>query len=73
MKKVILQNNRASFSWMYFFTSIITGMIGYTINGGSTFWGIVDFFFSPLPWIKWVLCQEINLTIIKETFSWFFK
>ena len=74
MKETTMQDKRtSSFSWMYFFSSIITGMVGYTINGGSTFWGIVDFIFSPLPWIKWIVCQEVNLTILKETFSWFLK
>lgn len=62
-----------SFSWWYFITSIITGMVGYHINGGSTFWGIIDFIFSPIPWVKWILCHEINVSILKEVFSWFLK
>ena len=50
--------------------SLLTAMIGYTIHH-SFFWSIVDFIFSPIAWIKWILCHEVTLTIIKETFKWF--
>lgn len=46
-------------------------MIGYRINH-SLFWAIIDFFFAPIAWIKWFICEEVNITIIKETFSFFF-
>jgi hypothetical protein len=26
-----------------------------------------------LAWIKWVICQEVNLSIIKQSFEWFLK
>ena len=48
-------------------------IIGYTINQGSVFWSIIDFIFWPLAWLKWVICQEVTLTIIKHSFDWFFK
>ena len=56
----------------------LTAIIGYHINyiNGSwcpLFWAIVDFFFWPLAWFKWLICSEVNITIIKETFSFFFK
>jgi hypothetical protein len=47
-------------------------MIGYNIHG-SIGYAIVDFFFAPIVWIKWLIYHEVNLTIIKETFSFFFK
>lgn len=50
-----------------------TAIIGYTINQGSVFWSIIDFIFWPLAWLKWVICQEVTLTIIKHSFDWFFK
>lgn len=58
-------------SFIYFIFSILTAMVGYTIHG-SIFWSIMDFLFTPLTWLKWILCHEVSLTIIKETFSWFF-
>jgi hypothetical protein len=58
-------------SLIYTIFSVLTAMIGYTIHG-SMFWSIVDFFFTPLAWIKWLICQEVTLKVIKETFTWFF-
>jgi len=55
---------------LYFIFAIATAMIGHAIHH-SLFWSIVDFFFAPFAWAKWLICQEINLTIIKETFSFF--
>lgn len=57
---------------LYVVFCLITTMIGYTIHG-SIFWGIMDFFFAPLAWIKWLVCHEVTISIIKETFPWFFK
>ena len=51
---------------------IATAMIGYTIHS-SLFWSIMDFIFAPLTWCKWLICHEVNLTVIKTTFTWFFK
>lgn len=56
----------------YTIFSVMTSMIGYTIHG-SIFWSIMDFIFTPITWIKWLICEEVTLSIIKTTFSWFFK
>lgn len=56
---------------LYTIFAVLTAMIGYTIHN-SLFWAIVDFFFVPLAWIKWLICHEVTMTVIKETFSWFF-
>lgn len=58
--------------FLYLILAIATAMIGYTIHG-SIFWSIVDFFFMPLVWIKWMIFQEVNMTIIKETFAFFLQ
>ena len=55
-----------------FIISTLTAMVGNTIHG-STFWTVMDFLFAPLPWLKWIVFQEVNITIIKNTFSWFLK
>jgi hypothetical protein len=49
-----------------------TAMVGMTIHG-SLFWATVDFFFFPLCWLKWFFFHEVNLTIIKNTFTFFFN
>lgn len=47
---------------------VVIGMIGYTING-SIFWAIVDAIFSPLALIKWLVCHQLTLAVLRETFS----
>lgn len=51
---------------------VCTAIIGQTIHG-SFWWGIVDFFFWPIVWVKWLICRDVNLTIIKDAFSWFLQ
>jgi hypothetical protein len=63
---------------MYFIFCLLTGIIGYNVNvrlGSSIplFWACMDFLFSPIAWSKWLICQDINITIIKESFSFFFQ
>jgi hypothetical protein len=50
----------------------MTAMIGYQIHN-SLVWAILDFFFAPLAWIKWLVMHQVNITIIKQTFEFFFK
>lgn len=56
----------------YVLFCFITSLIGYTIHG-SIFWSIMDFFFTPIAWIKWIIYHEVTLTVIKNTFVWFFN
>jgi hypothetical protein len=57
---------------LYLLLCLATSMIGYTIHG-SIFWAIIDWIFMPIAWCKWLICHEVNMTIIRETFSFFFK
>ena len=59
-------------SCLYAIFSVMTSMIGYHIHH-SIFWAIVDFIFTPIAWIKWFICQEVTMTIIRDTFSFFFQ
>ena len=59
-------------SSLYLILCLMTSMIGYHMHG-SVFWAILDWIFMPLVWCKWLILQEINMTIIRETFSFFFK
>lgn len=47
-----------------------TAMIGYAIHH-SLFWAIVDYIFAPIAWIKWLICHEVTLAVIKQAFAWF--
>lgn len=53
--------------------AVATGMIGYTLNNNSLFWGIVDGLFYPIALIKWIICEELTLSLIKSTFPFFFN
>jgi hypothetical protein len=59
-------------SFIYFFIALATGMIGYQIHH-SGFWSVIDFLFYPIVWVKWLVFQEVNLTIIKSAFAFFFQ
>lgn len=59
-------------SLIYILICICTANIGMNIHG-SIFWAIMDWIFMPFAWIKWVLCHEVSLTIIKTSFDWFLK
>lgn len=50
----------------------LTAMVGHEIHGG-VFWTIMNFIFWPFSWAKWLICHDVNLTIIKNTFSFFFQ
>ena len=52
--------------------SIGSAMVGYTIHH-SAFWAVVDFFFWPFAWIKWLIFQEVNMSIIRQTFEFLSK
>lgn len=59
-------------SSLYLILCLMTSMIGYHMHR-SIFWSILDWIFMPFVWGKWLILQEINMTIIKEAFSFFFK
>lgn len=56
---------------IYTLCALATAMIGYQIHN-SLFWSIIDFLFMPLALAKWLICHEITLLIIKQTFSFLF-
>lgn len=56
---------------LYTIFCVLTAMIGHTVHG-SILWAICNFFFAPLSWIVWLLCHDVTLSVIKETFTWFF-
>ncbi len=65
------KNTRIS-GTLYLLFCVATAIIGNTKNH-SLGWAILDGIFAPLAWVKWLICQEINLTIINHAFSFFLK
>jgi len=65
-----LANSYSFGNLLYTISCVCTAMIGYSIHK-SIFWSIIDFIFTPLVWIKWLICHEVTLDIIKKTFEWF--
>jgi hypothetical protein len=62
------KNNTGPF---HLILAVITAIIGHAIHG-SLFWSIMDFLFYPIVIIKWLICQEINMSVLRRAFSWFF-
>jgi len=60
------------FQLVYLAFAIFTAIVGKHING-SVFWAIIDFFFAPFVWVKWMLCEQVSLSIINHSFDFFFK
>ena len=58
--------------FLYFLVSVATAIIGFNIHH-SIFWSIMDFFFTPFTWLKWLVCQEVTLNIIKGSFEFLNK
>ena len=55
-----------------------SSMIGYQVNvaAGSScpfVWAAIDFFMWPLAWFKWLVCQQVNVTLVKYTFASLFN
>ena len=71
-KIVIVEKNKTFFAILYPIYCLATAMIGHTIHGRLG-WAIIDFFFAPLAWIKWLIYHEVSISIIKKSFEWFFK
>ncbi|MEZ0485436.1 hypothetical protein [Fibrella aquatica] len=58
-------------SFLYTLFCFATALIGFQIHH-SLFWAIVNLFFAPLSWLKWLLCHEVTVSIICDSFRWFF-
>lgn len=53
------------------FIGFLVSMIGYHLHG-SILWSIFDFFFWYVVLVKWVVDKQLTLTVIQQTFSFFF-
>jgi len=57
---------------IYLLFATATAMIGHVIHH-SIFWSVMDFFFSPIAWIKWLIYHQISISVIKTTFAFFLQ
>lgn len=58
--------------FIYTVLAIATGMIAYRLYHG-VLTAIILAIFWPITCIKWLICQEVTLTVLKATFGWFMK
>ena len=58
--------------FIYLLFCVCTGIIGYHKHH-DIFWAIIDSIFSPIAWIKWLIYEEVNITLIKHSFEFFLK
>ena len=59
-------------SFFYLVIAVCVAMIGYQIHGDLS-WSVLDFIFWPIALIKWLVCHQINLSVVKATFSFLLK
>jgi hypothetical protein len=64
--------NFSADGFLYQLMCCATAMIGWHKHH-SVLFAICDWIFMPFVWIKWLVLQEVNVTIIRETFGFFFK
>jgi hypothetical protein len=57
---------------LYVIIAVLTAMIGYNIHHNA-FYALVNFIVWPISWIYWLVCHDVNLTVIKETFAFFLQ
>lgn len=58
--------------FLYFLVCTATAMIGYQIHH-SVFYSILNFIFAPLSWLVWLVCHDVNMTIIHKAFDFLFS
>ena len=65
-------------SLIYVIFCVATGMVGYNINVAANsnwplFWSVIDWLFAPFAIAKWLICHQLNISVIKHTFAFFFN
>jgi hypothetical protein len=57
---------------IYVLFCVATGMIAHKLYHDVLI-AIIAGVFAPISWIKWLICHEVTLSVLKATFDWFFK
>ncbi len=61
---------KAFYQIFWLIMATCSAMTGFQIHH-SIAWACVDFLFWPVALIKWLICHQINLSLIQATFSFF--
>jgi hypothetical protein len=48
---------------------VFTGIVGYTINNESYLWAILNGLFWEITWLKWLICRDVTIPLIKQAFE----
>jgi hypothetical protein len=71
--KVTIKTNTMTNTMKY--TSVIfnsfIAMCGYTIHH-SVLWCAVDWAFAPITLVYWLITHKLTLSVLEQTFTWFF-
>ncbi len=55
---------------LYVIIAVATAVIGYHIHGNGLY-AVINFITWPISWVYWLICHDVNITVIKETFQFF--
>jgi len=71
-ERYVMSKSNSGSNVLGFIFATCTAIVGHSIHH-SLLWSIIDFIFSPLAWLKWLVCGEVNMTIIKNAFGFFIQ
>lgn len=57
---------------LYLIFCVLTGMIAHKLYHDVLI-AIICALFAPIAWIKWLICHDVTLAVLKATFNWFFQ
>lgn len=57
---------------LYGLIGLFTAMVGYEIHH-NLFFSFVNFIFWPISLAVWLIIHDLNISVIKHTFSFFFS
>ncbi len=63
---------KAFYTIFWLAMATFTAIVGHAIHGG-VFWSVMNFIFWPFSWIKWLIFQQVSISIIKHAFEFLFK
>jgi shikimate 5-dehydrogenase len=66
------QRNNRFLKTLYLILCILTAMVGYTIHHNVGY-AVLNFIFAPISIAYWLVTHQINISVLRETFSFFLK
>ena len=64
--------------FLYFLFNVATAMVGYNVNvvahsACPLFWSVIDFLFSGIAIVKWLICHQLTHGVLVETFGFLYQ